>query len=100
MAVVDAKSGKLIDKVPIGRGVDACRYDPSTKLAFSSTWDGKMTVIKEEAPDKFFAIDNIPTEKGARTIALDLKTHKLYTATMLDDKDGLKRFGILVLTRK
>ena len=100
MAVVNAKNGKLIDKVPIGKGVDACGFDPFTKLAFSSTRDGKITVIKEEGPDKFSVIDNVPTEKGGRTMALDLKTHKLYTATMLTDKDGSKKFGVLVLSRK
>ncbi len=100
MAVVNAKNGKLIDKVPIGKGVDACRFDPVSNLAFSSTWDGKITVINEEAPGKYSVLDNVLTEKGARTMALDLKTHKLYTATMLPDKNGSKKFGVLILSRK
>jgi DNA-binding beta-propeller fold protein YncE len=97
MVIVNTKTGKVIDHLPIGKGVDACRYDAGTEDAFSSTWDGNITVIKEEAPDKFSVLDIVQTEKGARTMGLNIKTHKLYTVTMLS---GGKEFGVLVLDRK
>jgi DNA-binding beta-propeller fold protein YncE len=81
-AIVDSESGKLVGTVPIGDGVDANAYDPGTGLAFSSNGaDGTLTVIREEAPDRFAVGATVPTRKGARTLALDEKTHKVFLAT-------------------
>jgi hypothetical protein len=65
----------------IGEGVDATRYDPETSLAFASCGEGVLTVIEEESPDKFVVVENVPTQKGARTMALNTKTHAIYTVT-------------------
>jgi YVTN family beta-propeller protein len=81
MAILDADSGKIIATVPIGRGTDACTFDPETKLAFSSNGDGTLTVVEEESPDKFTVVANVKTEPGARTMALDSKTHSIYLCT-------------------
>ena len=81
MAVVDAESGKVITTVPIGEGPDAAGFDPENKLVFSSNGEGTLTVIKEESADKYAVEQNVKTQRGARTMALDLKTHKVYLAT-------------------
>jgi YVTN family beta-propeller protein len=81
MAVVDAKTGKLLASPPIGGGVDGAAFDPERRLAFSSNGEGSLTVIGEPAPGKFEVVATVPTERGARTIALDPKTHAIYTVT-------------------
>lgn len=81
MAVVDADSGKVLATPAIGEGVDATRFDEGTGLAFASCGEGVLTVIKEETPDKFVVTETVPTQKGARTMALDRKTHTVYTVT-------------------
>lgn len=81
MAVVDADTGKVLTTLPIGRGVDANRFDAGTGLAFSSNGDGTITVVREVSPQKFELVGNVPTQPGARTMALDAKTHDLYTVT-------------------
>ena len=81
MAISDATSGALVATVPIGQGVDACRFDPRTQLAFASNGDGTLTVVHEDAPGKFTVVATVATKRGARTMELDLKTHRLYTAT-------------------
>jgi DNA-binding beta-propeller fold protein YncE len=81
-AVVDTESGKVVTTVPIGEGVDANAFDPETGLGFSSNGgDATLTVIREETPDRFTVAENVPTRKGARTMALDEKTHTLYLST-------------------
>ncbi len=80
-AVMDTESGKVVTTVPIGDGVDANAFDPGTSLGFSSNGDGTLTVIKEETPDKFAVAETVPTRRGARTMALDEKTHIVYLAT-------------------
>jgi hypothetical protein len=60
--------------------VDANAFDPATGLAFSSNGDGTLTVARESAPGKF-EVENVKTQQGARTMALDLKTHNVYLVT-------------------
>ncbi len=81
MAMSDAVAGKVVASVPIGSGVDACRYDAGTGLAFASTGDGHITVIREESPTSFKVVQTVNTEEGARTMALDPQTHRLFTVT-------------------
>ena len=50
-------------------------------LAFASCGEGVLTVVREDSPDKFSVVENVPTQKGARTMALDSKTHNAYTVT-------------------
>jgi len=81
MAIVDADSGKVVSTQPIGDGVDANAFDPGTALAFASCGDGHLTVVHEDSPDKFSVAENVVTKAGARTMALDTKTHQVYTVT-------------------
>ena len=79
MVVLDADSGKILATLPIGRGSDGCVFDPERGLAFSSNGrDGTLTVVREEAPDRFAVAATIPTQQGARTMTLDPKTHRIY----------------------
>jgi DNA-binding beta-propeller fold protein YncE len=80
IAVVNADSGKVIATPAIGDGVDANAFDPGTAFVFSSNGEsGTLTVIHEDAPDKFSVLENVPTQKSARTMTLDPKTHEVYT---------------------
>jgi DNA-binding beta-propeller fold protein YncE len=82
MAVVDADSGKVLATPAIGDGVDATAFDPETGMAFASCGaEGVLTIVKEDSPDKFSAAGNVPTQKGARTLALDTKTHNIFVVT-------------------
>ena len=81
MAVVDYTNGKVVATVPIGKGVDANRFDPATGLAFASCGDGTITVAHQDSPDKYRVVQTISTQRGARTMALDPKSHNLYTVT-------------------
>jgi YVTN family beta-propeller protein len=82
LAVMNADSGQLVTTVPIGAGVDATAFDPRDALAFSSNGeDGTLTVVHEDSPDKFQVVANVPTEAGARTMALDPNTGTVYLVT-------------------
>lgn len=81
MVVTDAKTGKVITTLPIGSRVDGAAFDPEKKCIYSSNGDGTLTVVKEESADKYTVLGNIATPKGARTIAIDTKTHHVYLPT-------------------
>ena len=81
MAVTDIKEMKVIATPAIGQGPDAAGYDPGPGLAFSSNGrDGTLTVVKM-VDGKWQVVDIVPTEPGARTMAVDTVTHKVYLLT-------------------
>lgn len=89
MVVMDADNGKIVASLPIGAGVDATGFDPDSQNAFSSNGDGTVTVVHEEDPATFKVVQNVATQAGAKTLAMDEKNHHvlLVTATLQDAKD-------------
>ena len=97
MAISDADAGRFVSTAPIGNGPDAAAFDPSTGLAFSSNGqDGTLTVLMPivEHPqvtngtmsvDTDIPLQTVPTQKGARTMALDTKTHRVFLVTATPD---------------
>src|SRR3954464_2527792 len=78
MEMLDTTSGKGVASVPIGGGVDGCAFDDATQLAFASCGEGTTTIAKEEGPDKLTTVQTLKTERSARTMAIDSKTHRIY----------------------
>ncbi|MDE2498515.1 MAG: YncE family protein, partial [Xanthomonadaceae bacterium] len=79
MAVTDSSNGKAIASVPIGEGPDAARYDAKRGLVFSSNGrSGTLTVAREETPDRYQVLADVPTQKSARTMALDDASGKVF----------------------
>ena len=82
MVIMDADTGKVIATPAVGAGTDASVFDPDTGNAFASAGgSGTLTVIHEDSPDRFRVVDNVPTQPGARTMALDTKTHNILLVT-------------------
>ena len=78
MGVINADNGKLVATIPIGDRVDSAAFDPETKLIFMPDGDGKVTIIHEDSPDKYSLAQNVESQPGARTIALDPKSHRIF----------------------
>ena len=81
MAVVDADSGKVLATPAIGDGVDATAFDDETGLAFASCGEGVLSVIREDSREKFSVAESVSTQAGARTLALDSKTHNVFVVS-------------------
>ncbi len=82
MAVVNARTGAVVATVPIGEGSDAAAFDPGTQLAFSSNGrDGTLTVVHEDAPDRYSVTQTVATQPGARTMAIDQANHTVWLDT-------------------
>ncbi|HVP44527.1 MAG TPA: YncE family protein [Terriglobales bacterium] len=93
MQIVDARNGKLIASVPTGGGTDAAAYDPGLKLAFASNGEGTLTVVRETKGGQYEVAENVTTQRGARTMALDPKTHTVFlpTAELGPPAEGQRR---------
>ena len=79
MVVVDADNGNVVTRIRVPSRADENCYDPGTKLAFNpNRADSTMTVVHEDSPSAFSVVQKAMTGGGARTCALDEKTHKVY----------------------
>jgi DNA-binding beta-propeller fold protein YncE len=77
--VLDAGSGKVVASIPNGTRVDALGWDPSKKLIFiPNGGEGNVTVVHQDSADKYSVVATVPTFAGAKTIAVDPKTHNVY----------------------
>jgi DNA-binding beta-propeller fold protein YncE len=81
MAVTDATNGHPVARVAIGSGPDAAAYDPTRGLVFSSNGEGSLTVVRERSPDSYEVAETLQTQRGARTMALDPQSGRVYLVT-------------------
>ena len=81
MIVMNALNGSIVATLPIGDGCDGVVYDKELNRVYSSNGEGNITVVEELNENQFKVIETIQTQKGARTITLNSKTHHLFTPT-------------------
>jgi YVTN family beta-propeller protein len=81
MAVTNAATGAQVAQVAIGKGPDAAAYDEKRGLVFSSNGEGTLTIVKQESADRYSVLDNVKTQAGARTMALDPANGRVYLVT-------------------
>lgn len=79
--VVDAENGKIVNALPIAKGCDGVVFDAKSKIVFASTYSGVISNYLEKSKNEIVALKDIKTETGARTIAIDEKTQKIYVPT-------------------
>jgi len=94
MAVTDARTGKRVASVPIGAHPDAAYYDAASATVFSSNGEGSLSVIHQADPDHYSAEQTVQTQKGARTMAFDPASKRVFLPLAADGK-----FTVLVLSR-
>jgi YVTN family beta-propeller protein len=78
MTILDTSTGKAIATLPIGAHADAVVFDRDRQDAFSANGDATLTVVHEADANHFVVAQVVKTAPGARTIALDGTTHKMY----------------------
>lgn len=81
MVVLDSDNGKVLATLSLNQVSDGAGFDPGLRYAFSSNIEGSISVIAEKSPNDFVALAPIPTQFGARTMALKAKTHRIYVVT-------------------
>jgi hypothetical protein len=81
MIVLDSDNGKIVAQVPIGKRVDGVIFDPATSQAISSNGEGSITIVQEVSANEFKVLGTVETAPGARTIALDSKTHHVFVSS-------------------
>jgi len=88
LVMMDADKGNVIQSFPISAGVDAVAFEPSSGMVFVSTREGMIHIYHEDSPNKLSEVETVKTEYGAKTMAIDPKTHNLFLSTSDFDPPG------------
>jgi YVTN family beta-propeller protein len=83
MVVMDSQTGKEIQAVPIGKGIDATAFNPKSGMIYNSCGSGTLTVIHEDSPDQYSVVQNAETRTGSRTMAVDDQTDRVFLPAAL-----------------
>jgi len=78
MTILNSDNGAKIVCRPIGEGTDAAVFNDDTRTFFSSNREGTLSVIYQASQDHYRNRDDIITQKGGRTMALDQKKDRIY----------------------
>jgi len=101
--VLDYKTGKIINSIPIGKKVDGIYFDEPDRLLICSGGDGTLTFIKQKNKDEYKVLQTLSTKTGAKTMAFDKKTQNIYLATSAFSKNSNKvlpdSFEVLVYVK-
>jgi YVTN family beta-propeller protein len=101
LAVMDAKNGKVIKTLPIGDRVDAAAFDEESNYIFVSNGDGTLNIFHEDSPNDYTPTQTVTTEPGAKTMAFDRTTGKIFLSVA--KRDGAKivpgSFAVLVVSK-
>ena len=85
LIVMSAADGKILADLPIGAGVDATQFDNG--YVFASCRDGSLAVARESSPGKYQIVQDLKTRPGAKTMAIDSRTHTVFLPTAEYGKD-------------
>jgi DNA-binding beta-propeller fold protein YncE len=80
LVVLNSDTGQLLAALPIGWGVDEAAYDPELKRIYTANGLGSMTVIRQDSPDRYQVLEDVPTHFGGHSLVVDPVTHRIYIA--------------------
>jgi DNA-binding beta-propeller fold protein YncE len=81
LTVSDYQAGKIVATVPIGAGVDGADFDATVGDVFTSNGEGTLTVIHQDTPDQYRAVQTLTTAPAARNMGLDPSTHRIFVVS-------------------
>ncbi len=100
LVVLDAATGKIVQTLPIGGGVDGVIFEKELKLVITSNGEGTATIIHQDTPHQYSVRQTLVTKPGQKTIVHRGTTHRIYLSGA-EYKEGTKEplpgtFGVSV----
>ena len=80
IVVLDSESGKELQTLPIGTGVDDLLFDPASKRIYAACGTGTIVVYQEDGPDHYTHLADVAATRGSKNEVLVPQLHRLFTA--------------------
>ena len=90
LVAIDVKTGRVSGSADVANKVDQIAFDGSNKRVYCASGEGVMSVV-DASGTALKSLGNAPTHKGAHSVAVDEKTHAVWTAYADGDKSYLLR---------
>jgi hypothetical protein len=96
LTILNAGTGEVVTSMPIGPETDAVGYDAARGLIYTANGgaQGTLTIIRQSVTDSYAEIENLPTRRRARTLAINQDTGQVYLVTDFVGVDLAQKGGI------
>lgn len=94
LTVLNLETFKPVSYLKIAAGCDVVKYDPGLKRIYVACYEGAISVIQENDASHFTKLEDFPVQKKVHSLAVDIKTHKVYAPEQEEDGKGVSRMII------
>jgi len=79
IVVIDSETGKELQTLPIGTGVDDLIFDPASRRIYAACGSGVISVYHEAGPDRYNHLGDVAAARGSKNEVLVPQLHRLFT---------------------
>jgi DNA-binding beta-propeller fold protein YncE len=79
IVVIDSETGKELQTLPIGTGVDDLIFDPTSKRIYAACGSGAIAVYREDGADHYTHLGDVTAARGSKNEVLVPQLHRLFT---------------------
>ena len=91
MTVFDLDKHAAIAFLKMPGGPDVIKFDPGLGRIYVACYSGAMAVFHQDDPDNYRKLEDFRVQHAVHTVAVDLKTHRLYTPEQEEDGKPVAR---------
>ena len=94
MTVFDLDKKTAIAFLPLPGGPDVIKFDPGLGRIYVACYSGAIAVFHQDDADHYRKLEDFRVQHAVHTVAVDLKTHKLYTPEQEEDGKPVARMVV------
>ena len=92
--VFDLDKNASIAFLPLAGGPDVIKFDPGLQRIYVACYSGAISVLHQDDADHYRKLEDFRVQHAVHTVAVDLKTHKLYTPEQEEDGKPVARMVV------
>src|SRR5947208_10858982 len=94
MTVFDLYKKGAIAFLPLPGGPCVIKFDPGLTRIYVACYSGAIAVFHQDDADHYRKLEDFRVQRAVHTVAVDLKTHKLYTPEQEEDGKPVARMVV------
>jgi DNA-binding beta-propeller fold protein YncE len=94
MTVFDLDKNVPIAFLPLAGGPDVVKFDPGLRRIYVACYSGAISVFHQDDPHHYHKVEDFGVQHAVHTVAVDLKTHRLYTPEQEEDGKPVARMVV------
>jgi len=94
MTVFDLDKNTPIAFLPLASGPDVIKFDPGLGRIYVACYSGAISVFHRDDADHYRKLEDFRVQHAVHSLAVDLKTHRVYTPEQEEDGKPVARMVV------